>query len=330
MRKTRQDATTMISTTNTRNHSQQSRVTAARITRTFRPPQGFEAVPPSASSSSSTQLQSSIQNGQQIWHISAPKAVPLSTIKEIAWKSIVDGDKVLSHDGANYGFASTRATADNPETRLLLPSSEGYTTAPISFSRTLRLQQVFEIPELANDKGNAADGSAAQVGMEHGTTAGVYRDADPDANLVDRPNAAVRPAATSAKKKREQPKLKENGFLPMGVTTLIDKYEDEADGRAVPQTSQPDFRTPPTLPVSDVASPSKKRKKDETKEERAARKAAKKAKREATAAPAVEATKATVAVSSEANQSLPLKQSEKGEKKHKKRRDKHGANGEVG
>jgi hypothetical protein len=70
----------------------------------FNPPSGFD--PPTLVSSSRANdsfLPSNI-HGKQIWYITAPASVPISSLKEVAMEKVVKGRSILSLEGKDYGF----------------------------------------------------------------------------------------------------------------------------------------------------------------------------------------------------------------------------------
>lgn len=244
-------------------------VSEPRPVRPFEAPRGFTSVRLAPSSSAVSQLQSAISEGQQIWHIAAPKDVPLSSLKELALQNITNGNSVLSHNNVNYAF-STTASSRRGEEKVLLPSTDGYKPTATIVSRNLCLQQVVKIPHSSNQQSDQLRGSGA----------------------------ASTPYVPTLKRKREQPEGLRQRFLPIGVietsTHDTEALNGEKLAEAEEQRSEP--LIPSSLPNGDAVVQSKtkkdkKRRQDETEEERAARKAAKRAKKEARDADRMKAKK---------------------------------------
>ena len=68
------------------------------------PPAGFEPIPVSGPSSASQLLLDPHLERKQIWYITAPASVPISSMKEVTSANIKEGRAVLSHHGHRYGI----------------------------------------------------------------------------------------------------------------------------------------------------------------------------------------------------------------------------------
>ena len=95
----------------------------------FEPPSDFKAVSghPASSSNILKLFDKSSLLGKQIWHITAPASVPITSIKEVALEKITRREVILNHKGLNY----TLFPSENEEqgiTKLLVPGASGYTT----------------------------------------------------------------------------------------------------------------------------------------------------------------------------------------------------------
>ncbi|KAH9826601.1 DNA-directed RNA polymerase I [Teratosphaeria destructans] len=97
--------------------------------------------------------------GKQIWHITAPSGVPLSSIAEVSLDVLRSGKPVLSHKGADYTLNEENVGDANPY--IYLPGKDGYIAAPQRVSRTLHLQQTISLPNLTKRQANHEEGSAA-------------------------------------------------------------------------------------------------------------------------------------------------------------------------
>lgn len=119
----------------------------------YEPPAGFVAASISVQPSSKISEIFAPSNlaGKQIWHITTPASVPITSIKEIPSDSVQNGATVLSHKGADYGLVTeTEAEMANNHS-LLLPSmqSNGYRPCKTSVFNTLHLQQQLNLPTRA-------------------------------------------------------------------------------------------------------------------------------------------------------------------------------------
>jgi len=108
-------------------------------------PPGFEAVRiPSQPTSRQAEIFSptSLQ-GKQLWHITVPAGVSITSVTEVATQSVQDGSAILSYKGADYGLIAELENSDTRE-RLLLPSAEENKYMPSShvITKTFHLQQL--------------------------------------------------------------------------------------------------------------------------------------------------------------------------------------------
>jgi DNA-directed RNA polymerase I subunit RPA34.5 len=78
--------------------------------------------------------------GKQIWHITAPASVPLSSIKEVNIDAVKSGDLIMVHNDRHYGF--TNSPEDSQD--LLLPENNGssYKRSKTSTSRIYHLREI--------------------------------------------------------------------------------------------------------------------------------------------------------------------------------------------
>lgn len=115
-----------------------------RVVQPYKPPQGFEAAAITLSQSSelANLFSPSSLRGKQIWHISTPSSVPISSIKDLSLEQITNKAVLLSHQGSDYSLIA-ESLPNNENEILLLPSSEfnDYKPTDIKPSKILRLQQ---------------------------------------------------------------------------------------------------------------------------------------------------------------------------------------------
>lgn len=195
----------------------------------YTPPSGFEAVSfTSHTSSEQTELFSptSLQ-GKQIWYITVPAEVSISSLTEVAKQSVQNGSVILNFEGADYGLI---AEAGDTETRemLLLPSAGGTEYKPAShpISKTLYLQQLIRPPDGLRGPGDLSSSTA----------------------IADR--------SRYQKPKPQQPEGLRMRYRPFGDTSS----DSSLNGSPKQAMQVPQFRVPKDV---ETASPPKKRKRDE-------------------------------------------------------------------
>ena len=137
--------------------------------------------------------------GKQIWHITVPCAVPISSVKEVAAQSVQNGTSILSHEDAHYGLIP-EAEGEAAKDLLLLPfpKTNDYRDAHIKIARTLHIRQLVRLPKLS-----------------HG--------------LDGLPNSATKPPAKKAV--RQQPEGLRMRYHPFG-------YSDSSSSESPPQVSR--------------------------------------------------------------------------------------------
>lgn len=174
----------------------------------YEPPPGFE--PASIVVHPSSQVMSIFSPtnlaGKEIWHITAPSSVPISTINELSQQKIESRSSILSYKGSNYGLIPDSSTNE----ALLLPSAENdeYKSHNAVTFQSFHLQQIVSLPYHA------------------------ISPAKPSSPSVLPPQAHKRPP-------REQPKGLKMRYQPFGVVELYDGNLPRGEGPKVPQ-----FRVP--------------------------------------------------------------------------------------
>lgn len=194
----------------------------------FEPPSGY--VPMDTKSRSA--FQSSDLKGKQIWHITAPIDLPISSLHEVALDAVQSGKPVLSHKGRDYVMSEDKGQQES-ETALLLPSKDGYTPVQQPIARTLHLKQHVVLPNLSEKQADQTTGS---------NTAG---------DAATAAVTAVRPQPRGLKMRYRPP-----GFGAGNPGTIGSESESE-DGDALPVGKEKVFQFPKKPEVS-----GKKEKKD--------------------------------------------------------------------
>jgi len=185
----------------------------------YEPPSGYFAVDLSKATSGSPISVESFA-GKQIWHITAPSDVPLSSVTEVALDAIQSGKPLLNHKGTDYILSED--TTSNGQESVLLPGADGYTPVQQRVAKTLHLQQKVTLPNLSRRQASQMTGS----------------------------NAAADVAEAAVKTVRPQPKGLRMRFKPPGFGTgkpgMIGSSSDsEKDGE--PSARSASFQFPRAL-----------------------------------------------------------------------------------
>ena len=198
-------------------------------TPSYEPPDGFEPTTISIhpASTLSEILAPSNLRGKQIWHITVPESVPISSVKGIPSHSIGNGVSVLENHGAKYGLVPESDTGQRSNRVLLLPSTQmnNYQPLKTSIVKTLHLQQLVSLP-------NGVPGPA------------------------NHPNRSASPSDSYKKTPRQQPEGLRMRYRPFGAS---DDYD--VDSTPEPTPKAPEFRVPDP---GKERSPGKKRKRHES------------------------------------------------------------------
>ncbi|ERF74110.1 hypothetical protein EPUS_06379 [Endocarpon pusillum Z07020] len=109
----------------------------------FRPPNGFEELPPNALNSTTEGFEavSGVLTGKQIWHITAPTSIPLNSIEDFDVDVVRSGRPILTYDSRQYGLAF----GDKDSQHLLLPGKVGgssYKRSRVHVSKSYHLREI--------------------------------------------------------------------------------------------------------------------------------------------------------------------------------------------
>ena len=186
----------------------QKPVTSTQEKVIFEPPPGFEPASISVHPSSQAMDMFSPTNlaRKEIWHISAPSSVPISSVKELSQQSILSKSPILTYKGSNYGLIPSSST----DGALLLPSAEDndYKSHNAATIKSFHLQQIVSLPHHVLSPGKSSNQSAPI------------------------PQAYKRTP-------REQPKGLKMRYHPFGV---VDTSDDDITSEGV--SKAPQFRVP--------------------------------------------------------------------------------------
>jgi hypothetical protein len=92
----------------------------------FKPPPGFKSLQTSSNSDPALKLfkQSNLA-GKQVWYLTAPASLPITTLHEISMENIEKGESVISHQDSQYGFVPNNDNSKST-TVVMLPGNGGY------------------------------------------------------------------------------------------------------------------------------------------------------------------------------------------------------------
>jgi hypothetical protein len=95
----------------------------------YRPPLGFEQASIDEAPRISQILNNSNLEGKEIWYITAPAAVPLSSLEDLSLQAIQERKQILSYNGDDYAFVPD-SSESNASTKVMVPNSsnDGYRT----------------------------------------------------------------------------------------------------------------------------------------------------------------------------------------------------------
>ncbi|KAJ9303909.1 hypothetical protein DTO217A2_6609 [Paecilomyces variotii] len=116
----------------------------------FRPPPGFKPVKSQRTPSSGVKSILSDLRGKQIFHITAPASLPLSSIKEVSLAKVLSGEPVLEHRGVQYGIPADSINQQDADQKILLAydeKSQTYHSTSIGNIQSYHLQELVSLPK---------------------------------------------------------------------------------------------------------------------------------------------------------------------------------------
>ncbi|DAA75023.1 TPA_exp: Uncharacterized protein A8136_2121 [Trichophyton benhamiae CBS 112371] len=118
-------------------------------TKAYKPPPGFQFMQKSSTQPSDISQLLSNLDGKQLWHITAPIGIPVSSIESLAMDAITSGEPVLTHKGTAYKLQENQLGGSEKQKSLLVPDKNGnvYRRHKLPVSRTYHLEQVVKIPQ---------------------------------------------------------------------------------------------------------------------------------------------------------------------------------------
>lgn len=114
----------------------------------FKPPENFKKITNGVPRNTEASNILSNLKGKQLWHITAPASVPVSSIRTLALDAVATGEPVLSHKGSQYRLREEQISADRNKS-LLIPDAMGntYHESPQSIVQTFHVEEVIELPD---------------------------------------------------------------------------------------------------------------------------------------------------------------------------------------
>lgn len=199
-------------------------------TSTYKPPTGFESTSillHPASALSEILAPSNLQ-GKQIWHITVPESVPISSVKEVSTQNIGNGASILDYRGAKYGLVPESEGEQANSRALLLPSAQtnDYRPSTTKIIKTLHLQQLVSLPSHALEP-------------------------------AFHPNRSASSTESYGKTPRQQPEGLKMRYRPFGVSD-----DSDLDSTSEPKRRAPEFRTPALVEESSHGKKRKRPKSD--------------------------------------------------------------------
>jgi hypothetical protein len=106
--------------------------------------------------------------GKQLWHITAPTNLPLSSVSEISLDALRSKQPLFNRDGIEY-IANERLDSNIDAPSILLATENGYQLLDRGIDRSLHLQQKISLPNFSTRQAeqNAGSSPAARVGASH-------------------------------------------------------------------------------------------------------------------------------------------------------------------
>ncbi|KAL9601012.1 MAG: hypothetical protein Q9219_002834 [cf. Caloplaca sp. 3 TL-2023] len=174
----------------------------------YHPPPGFEASVIKSSSRVHDLFIKENLRGKQVWHVTAPKSLPVTSVKEVPLSEVASGNPIISYKDANYGIAA-EVDADHGRKMVLMPSPKDncYRSAEAEIAQTLRLQEIVKLPL-------------------------------PSAKAKDLPNGASKLSKSHVKIVREQPAKLRMRYRPFGDDTSSEEVD------AAPRFKMPPIVSP--------------------------------------------------------------------------------------
>ncbi|TAQ89876.1 hypothetical protein B7494_g1811 [Chlorociboria aeruginascens] len=126
----------------------------------FIPPAGFEQASIDETPAASHLFNELGLEGKQIWYITAPASISMTSIEQMSLQSAKEGKKAYSRNGKDYELVQDDA-GDKTYTKIMVPaqSNDGYQTRSKPIDRVLHLQQIVDLPSVYNADNGSVNSS---------------------------------------------------------------------------------------------------------------------------------------------------------------------------
>ncbi|KAL9127926.1 MAG: hypothetical protein Q9217_003283 [Psora testacea] len=133
----------------------------------YEPPSGFELATISFTPDSRVDEVFTPSNleGKQIWHLTVPASLPISSIKALSWQSIASGSSIVTYGEADYVLVPDAEDASATPKTLLVPHLHGneYKPAKVTIADTMHLQQLIQLPAPIVSSRNVPNGVSSPM-----------------------------------------------------------------------------------------------------------------------------------------------------------------------
>jgi hypothetical protein len=134
------------------------------INRPFDPPQGFKPIKLQNSSSSTITSLLSNFDGKQVFHISAPASLPLSSVRDLSIPKALRGEPLINHDGDDYGILPGNQQHPCSPTLLRYDASTGtYHDVSALNIKSYQIQKLIRLPKSSEHPGGKSLDTALGV-----------------------------------------------------------------------------------------------------------------------------------------------------------------------
>ncbi|KAL8828439.1 MAG: hypothetical protein Q9170_006604 [Blastenia crenularia] len=113
----------------------------------YNPPPGFEMAIIKPSTKVQDLFAKENLNGKQIWYITAPVSVSITSIKEVPVEKVATGTSILSIKDADYGLIQENEPDGEAQALLIpFPEKNDYRIPKVKISQTLHFRQIVKLP----------------------------------------------------------------------------------------------------------------------------------------------------------------------------------------
>ncbi|CAD6502978.1 BgTH12-02652 [Blumeria graminis f. sp. triticale] len=137
----------------TNNKPDESEPREETLATTFKPPPGFQPFELKEVPNSPDFLSKSNLQGKQIWYITAPISLEVSSLKDLTLAALTTGTPLVEFDGDEFGFFPESADKHNfPKVLTPTASKNGYSFVPEPITQILQLQRIVNLPSTSGSQ----------------------------------------------------------------------------------------------------------------------------------------------------------------------------------